>query len=157
MKNLILLFFLSLPALAQSNLTFALLQAALQPCRGTTGNRVLVSVSGVTQCAMLDTSTIVLDTSTSTPTLRGVGGGTGTVNFMDGEILPRTGTSELLNGINATFTLSFIPNPPASLVVLRNGVHLWAGRDFVLSGSTITFVPGAIPQRDDLLIAKGRR
>ena len=87
-----------------------------------------------------------------------VGGGGGGVivgdntavvpGFVDGET--PTGT---LNGTNATFALANAPSPASSLTLFRNGLLLTAGVDFNLSGSTITFLGGAIPQSGDLLEA----
>lgn len=62
--------------------------------------------------------------------------------------------SGTLNGVNAVFTLLSIPNPAASLELFRNGILQKAsGVDYTLSGLTVTFVAGAIPQAGDLLLA----
>ena len=58
-----------------------------------------------------------------------------------------------INGTNAIFTLSRAPNPAGSLLLYRNGLLQKAGADFNLSGATVTFVAGAIPQVDDILTA----
>src|SRR6202012_5603732 len=57
-----------------------------------------------------------------------------------------------LDGMNGTFTLA---NPPlgSSLTLFRNGLYMTANLDYTLTGSTIQFVPGAIPQPGDLLAA----
>jgi hypothetical protein len=46
-----------------------------------------------------------------------------------------------INGSNTTFTLSFDPTPPTSLMLYRNGLLLRQDPscDYTLSGSTITF------------------
>lgn len=83
-----------------------------------------------------------------------------TINALNPEqvgIMP----SGALNGANATFTLPNPPNPPSSLKVMLNGLRLKlvdsSGRgDYTLSGSTITFVAGAIPQAGDELLADFR-
>jgi hypothetical protein len=64
-----------------------------------------------------------------------------------------TGT---LNGTNAVFTLASAPSPALSLELYRNGLRLAAGGDFTLSGSTVTFGAGAIPQPGDALLASYR-
>jgi hypothetical protein len=62
----------------------------------------------------------------------------------------------LVDGANATFVLAAVPNPAESLVVYRNGVLQKAGFDYSLSGNTILFVSGAIPQPGDTLLASYR-
>lgn len=68
-----------------------------------------------------------------------------------------------IDGTNAAFSLAHVPNPAASLILVRNGVVLHAGADYTLSGSAITFksftLPGdltfavGIPQTGDSLLA----
>lgn len=70
------------------------------------------------------------------------------VSFSDQEILSGT-----VDGTNATFTLLNPPNPPAGLVLFRNGLAQLAGADYTISCNTVTFVPAVIPQPGDLLIA----
>jgi hypothetical protein len=62
------------------------------------------------------------------------GSGGGTVpNFTDSET-----PSGAIPG--STFTLGHSPNPPASLVLMRNGVVMKnGGVDYTLSGNTITY------------------
>ncbi len=79
------------------------------------------------------------------------GGSCGSVHvpvFQDG-VVP-TG---IIDGVNAVFTLSPAPNPPGSLELARNGIVQKAGLDFTLSGGAITFLPAAIPQAGDTLLA----
>jgi hypothetical protein len=61
----------------------------------------------------------------------------------------------LVDGTNDTFTLL---NPPSdlSLSLFRNGLYMKAGFDYNLTGSTIQFVPGAVPQPMDTLVANYR-
>ncbi|HEY4359919.1 MAG TPA: hypothetical protein VGN17_03070 [Bryobacteraceae bacterium] len=61
-----------------------------------------------------------------------------------------------VNGSNSVFTLAFPPSPAGSLALFRNGLRLESGQDFTLSGSTITFFLGSIPQTGDLLGATYR-
>jgi hypothetical protein len=63
------------------------------------------------------------------------------VNYSDAEVPGGT-----VNGSNAVFTLVNAPNPAVSLQLHRNGLLQTAGIDYTLSGNTITFLAGAIPQ-----------
>ena len=60
-----------------------------------------------------------------------------------------------IDGSNGAFTLANTPLG-TSLMVFRNGVYLTTGGDYTLSGSTIQFVSGAIPQPGDVLTASYR-
>lgn len=58
------------------------------------------------------------------------------------------------NGVLTTFTLVNAPSPAASLMLFTNQLLQRAGGvDYTLSGLTVTFVTGSIPQTDDLLRA----
>ncbi|HEY1949609.1 MAG TPA: hypothetical protein VGG97_21545 [Bryobacteraceae bacterium] len=63
-----------------------------------------------------------------------------------------------INGINPVFTLAAAPNPVNGLRLYKNGLLLapGLGNDFTLSGLTISFLPGAIPQSGDTLQASYR-
>jgi hypothetical protein len=61
-----------------------------------------------------------------------------------------------LNGTNAAFTLSMTPNPTTSLLLFRNGLLQKLGVDFTLTGSSISFQAGSVPQPGDLLQASYR-
>jgi hypothetical protein len=63
---------------------------------------------------------------------------------------PLTGT---LDGTNAVFSLPVASSQPASMIVWRNGIKLTQGTDYTLSGATVTFAAGAIPQPGDLMNA----
>lgn len=58
-----------------------------------------------------------------------------------------------INGTNATFTLANAPNPGLSLRLYKNGMLMLQNGDYSLSGKTITFTSGVIPQTGDLLAA----
>lgn len=60
----------------------------------------------------------------------------------------------LIDGINATYTLTSTPNPANGLIVFRNGlVQKAGGFDYTLTDNIIEFVPAAIPQPGDTLLA----
>jgi hypothetical protein len=61
----------------------------------------------------------------------------------------------LVDGSNNTFTLANAPSG-LSLSLFRNGLYMKAGFDYTLSGSTIRFVTGVIPQPMDTLVANYR-
>jgi len=61
-----------------------------------------------------------------------------------------------MNGSNAAFTLALAPNPAGSLLLFRNGLLQKAGVDYTLTGSSISFQPGSVPQPGDLLQASYR-
>jgi hypothetical protein len=71
-------------------------------------------------------------------------------SFMDAE-----SPGGLVDGTNATFTLASAPSG-ASLSLFRNGLYMKAGFDYNLSGSTVQFVSGAVPQPMDTLVANYR-
>jgi len=73
------------------------------------------------------------------------------VNFVDAET--PAGTA---NGSNAAFPLANTPNPAGSLAVYRNGLRVALNIDYTLSGSTITFLPVALPQSGDTLAVSYR-
>jgi outer membrane murein-binding lipoprotein Lpp len=61
-----------------------------------------------------------------------------------------------MDGSNPVFVLNAAPTPPSSLVLYRNGIKLSPGFDYSLSGNTILFATGAVPQAGDLLTARYR-
>jgi hypothetical protein len=71
--------------------------------------------------------------------------------FVDGEA-----PAGIVDGANVTFTVAADPDPVASLAVYRNGLLLKAGSDYTFSGRSIQFVPEAIPQPGDILLASYR-
>lgn len=71
--------------------------------------------------------------------------------FVDEEVPAGT-----VNGSNATFTTSASATPPTSLALYRNGIVQKAGLDYRVSGSTISFLAGSVPQAGDTLLASYR-
>jgi hypothetical protein len=80
-----------------------------------------------------------------------LGGGSGTLSFVDSE-----SPSGTLDGLNSQFTLSTVPNPSTSLAVFRNGLLQKSGPDYTLNGQLLVFVSGATPQPGDTLLASYR-
>jgi hypothetical protein len=54
--------------------------------------------------------------------------------------------SGTVNGSNTVFTLANAPSPAASLVLVLNTAVQTAGSDYSLSGASITFINGVVPQ-----------
>lgn len=81
----------------------------------------------------------------------GGGGGAAGSSFADGEV-----PAGAVNGVNAVFTLASSPSPAASLDLYRNGLFQRQGADYQISGNTVTFFLGSVPQSGDLLVASYR-
>jgi hypothetical protein len=73
----------------------------------------------------------------------GTGGGTGGTGSLTAYDITPTG---VIDGTNPTFTLPNAPNPPASLQLFKNGRKMFMFIDFTISGLTITYETGSIPQ-----------
>lgn len=132
------------------------LQAELdiRPRKGVTfspGGVAVVSATGELETAIGNPADCVRVDGSSGPCGSGDGGSAIFGTFVDGET-----PAGAANGSNAAFTLSQVPNPPASLLLYRNGMLQKRGLDFNLSGQVITFVPAALPQPGDILIASYR-
>lgn len=132
------------------------LQAELdiRPRKGVTfspGGVAVVSATGELETAIGAPGDCVRVDGSSGPCGSGDGGSAIFGTFVDGET-----PAGAANGSNAAFTLSQVPNPPASLLLYRNGMLQKSGLDFNLSGQVITFVPAALPQPGDILIASYR-
>ena len=59
-----------------------------------------------------------------------------------------------VNGVNTTFTLVETPNPTTSVALYKNGLFQQPGasNDYTISGTTITFNAGNIPQTNDIIV-----
>jgi hypothetical protein len=60
-----------------------------------------------------------------------------------------------IDGVNTTFTLANTPLG-SSLMLFRNGLNTAANLDYTLTGSSIQFAAGALPQPGDILTASYR-
>jgi hypothetical protein len=58
-----------------------------------------------------------------------------------------------IDGNNTAFTLANSPSPAASLALFRNGMAQKPAVDYTLTGSTVQFLTGAVPQPGDMLLA----
>jgi hypothetical protein len=73
------------------------------------------------------------------------------VIFVDSEV-----PSGTVNGTNAAFTLTNTPTS-GSVHLHKNGLRQSPTTDYTISGGTITFVSGNIPQTGDVLLVDYRR
>ena len=80
-----------------------------------------------------------------------LGGSLPNVGFVDSAT-----PSGTLDGVNSSFTLSQAPSPTTSAILYRNGVRQTPGLDYTLSGNTISFLGGFIPQPGDILLCSYR-
>lgn len=110
----------------------------------TAGRAAVINNSGAIDGATGSASDCLRVDGTSAPC-------SASIQFVDGEI--PTGT---LNGVNAAFALANTPSPSSSVRVYRNGLLMKQGADYTVAGTTITFLPGAIPQSGDALLADYR-
>jgi len=119
----------------------------LRPVKGTgfsAGRAAMINTSGAIDAVIGNPSDCVMVDGTSGPC---GAGGSGPL-FVDGEVPAGT-----IDGSNGTFTLANTPTPATSLVLFRNGVAQEPGVDYTLTGATIQFLSGAIPQPGDALLA----
>lgn len=117
----------------------------LRPVKGpgfSVGRAALINATGGIEAVIGNPSDCVLVDGTSGPC------GGGGPQFIDGEA-PAGG----VDGSNATFTLANTPSPATSLVLFRNGVVQKPGVDFTLTGASVQFLAGAVPQSGDTLMA----
>ncbi len=119
---------------------------SLRPVKGSgfnTGSVAMINSDGGIDAVVGNPSDCVFVDGSSGPC--GTGGG---VQYSDGEIPGGT-----INGANATFTLANSPSPAPSLELFRNGIAQKATVDYSLTGSTVQFLTGAVPQPGDSLLA----
>jgi len=86
--------------------------------------------------------------NTSVANLQSAINGLNATSRISGEVV-----SGAVNGVNAVFQLKYVPSPAQPVLVYRNGIRQNSGSDYVLSGTTITFASGAIPQTGDVVLA----
>ena len=147
---------------------------------GTSNNQT--GGTGSNQTTFPESAIIGLQADLAQRPLKGVGFGTNSVAIVDdsgnletavgdpGECVLVDGTASqcnpptfsdaetpggTINGTNNKLTLAGVPLG-LSLLLFRNGLYLTPNLDYTLSGSTITFVPGAVPQPGDTLTANYR-
>lgn len=122
------------------------------PCSLPAGNVQFYAGTRVNgNCAKFDASGNIVDAGAPCGTGSG-GGASPTWNLVDFEV-----PGGNVDGVTNSFTLANTPNPSSSLKVFRNGLRLRGGGvDYTLSGTTISFVAGAIPQLGDQFFVEYR-
>ncbi len=117
---------------------------SLRPMKGTgfSPGVAIIDSTGAIDAIVGNPSDCVFVNGTSGP----CGGAIPT--YSDGEVPGGT-----IDGNNTTFTLANVPNPAASLALFRNGMAQQASVDYTLTGSTIQFQTGGVPQPGDILLA----
>jgi hypothetical protein len=112
---------------------------------GYTSSRVaMINSDGAIESVLGNLSDCIKVDGTAGP-CAGSTGTTGPV-FVDAEI-----PAGAVDGSNGVFTLSGNPSPALSLQIFRNGMLQKDVVDYSLSGNSITFVNGAIPQSGDVI------
>jgi len=115
-------------------------------------NRVaVISSDGELESATGAPEDCVRVDGTSGPCGTGAGGTAVTGTFVDAET-----PAGVVDGFNAVFSLIQPPTPSSSLLLYRNGILQKRFVDYTLEGNSVQFVPGAVPQAGDVLLASYR-
>jgi hypothetical protein len=139
--------------IAESNVVGLLADLAARPVGGpayTAGGLAMIDASGFLETVTGNVSDCVHVDGSSGPCGTAASGAAGP-NFTDAEV-----PAGLVNGTNASFTLSAVPVPTSSIALYRNGVLQAVGQDYTLAGNTIQFAAASTPQAGDTLIASYR-
>jgi hypothetical protein len=135
-------------SVSESQVTGLLADLGTRTVKGpgfTAGRAAVIDSSGAVESALGTLSDCVHVDGSSGPC------GGGAPAFIDGEV-----PAGIVDGSNGTFTLSAIPNPVGSVSVYRNGILMKTGFDYLLTGNTVQFVAGAIPQGGDTMLVSYR-
>ena len=131
--------------IAESGVTGLVNDLSLRPMKGTGfsgGRAAMINSAGGIDAVIGNPSDCVFVDGTSGPC-----GGASPL-FSDAEVPGGT-----IDGNNATFMLANSPSPAASLALFRNGMAQKPAVDYTLTGSTVQFLTGAVPQPGDTLMA----
>ncbi len=134
--------------ITEANVIGLLTDLSLRPLKGT---------------SYVDGGTAMIDSTGAIDTVQGnlsdcvhVDGSSGPC--VDPSVVPSIVTNEtpggVVDGSNATFTLANTVSPANSLLLYRNGLLLQSAVDYnIQSDGSILFVPAALPQPGDILLA----
>jgi hypothetical protein len=131
--------------IAESAVTGLTNDLSLRPMKGTgfsVGRAAMINSAGGIDAVIGNPSDCVFVDGTS-----GACGGASPL-FSDAEVPGGT-----IDGNNTAFTLANSPSPAASLALFRNGMAQKPAVDYTLTGSTVQFLTGAVPQPGDMLLA----
>jgi len=131
--------------IAESGVTGLTNDLSLRPMKGTgfsVGRAAMINSTGGIDAVIGNPSDCVFVDGTSGPC-----GGASPL-FSDAEVPGGT-----IDGNNTAFTLANSPSPAGSLALFRNGMAQKPSVDYTLSGSTVQFLTGAVPQPGDTLLA----
>lgn len=120
-----------------------LLSALAAQCRQSSSTSPSIPMSSV-----VGLNDAIAQLNTSIGNLQSAINGLNATAKITGEVV-----SGAVNGTNAVFQLKYVPLPTQGVLVYRNGIRQAAGSDYTVSGTAITFVPGAIPQPGDTVLA----
>jgi hypothetical protein len=139
----------------ESQVTGLIADLAARPTKGpafAAGRTAIVDASGLLESATGNATDCVHVDGSSGPCGSG-GGGSGTVSatFVDGDV-----PTGIVDGSNATFTLTAVPAPASSLSFYRNGILQKPGLDYNATGNSVQFLTASIPQPGDILLASYR-
>lgn len=120
--------------------------------RTASGLRTSTTVVSISSATAPTTGQILTATSGTAATWQDDSGFT-TANFIDNEI-----PGGVINGVNDTFTLASTPDAGTNVKLYLNGIYMRQGasEDYIISGLTITFAAGQLPQTGDSLVANYR-
>jgi hypothetical protein len=132
----------------ESQVTGLISDLAARPVKGpafAAGRTAVVDGSGLLESATGNATDCVHVDGSSGPC------GTGAPTFVDGDL-----PAGIVDGSNATFTLTAVPSPSTSLSMYRNGVLQKLAVDYTATGNSIQFLAGATPQPGDTLLGSYR-
>jgi hypothetical protein len=132
-------------AIPESSVTGLVADLSQRPTKGAaygTNGVAVVDNNGILQTAAGQVGDCVLVDGTTGPC--------GAPTYSDAET-----PGGIVDGSNNTFTLANTPLG-TSLMMFRNGLYMTVGSDYNLTGSTVQFVAGAVPQPGDTLTASYR-
>jgi len=135
----------SITAVPESQVTGLIGDLAARPIKGpafAAGRTAVVDGSGLVESATGNATDCMHVDGSSGPC------GTGSPTFVDGDL-----PTGIVDGSNATFTLTAIPAPSTSLSVYRNGMLQKPSLDYTATGNSVQFLAGATPQPGDTLLA----
>jgi hypothetical protein len=135
----------------ESSVVGLLTDLSVRPVRGanyTTGRAAVVNDGGALDSATGNLSDCVRVDGSSGP-------------CFDSTLVPAFVDSETpggaLDGVNATFTLAYPPNPSTSLALFRNGIAQQQGADYTIqTDGSLLFAAASVPQVGDTLLANYR-